>query len=244
MRILVTRPRPDADALSERLTALGHGVVVDPLLRVQFIDFTVPPERPRQAVVITSRNALRALERHPETIDSLRSTPLFAVGAATASHARALGFADVRPGPGTAAQLARQIADTADPAGGPLLCLTGEVTAYDLPAALDPLGFTLETIVAYRTIAATQFSAETVNGLVSGGIDAVLLMSARTARTYTTLVSMHNQLENIRNIAHLCLSETISDELSPLHPLIIRTAARPSIEELLALAGPPATSLP
>ncbi|MCG8401015.1 MAG: uroporphyrinogen-III synthase, partial [Firmicutes bacterium] len=34
MRLLVTRPEPDAEALAERLRALGHEVLVAPMLPV------------------------------------------------------------------------------------------------------------------------------------------------------------------------------------------------------------------
>ncbi len=58
-----------------------------------------------QALIVTSRNALRALSAHRH-LDKARKLPLFAVGEATAAAARELGFAEVTPGPGTGAGLA------------------------------------------------------------------------------------------------------------------------------------------
>ena len=55
MRLLVTRPRPDADETAEHLRALGHDVIVAPLT---VIDFAPEPEigfRPA-ALLFTSRN--------------------------------------------------------------------------------------------------------------------------------------------------------------------------------------------
>ena len=90
MRFLVTRPQPDADALCERLRAMGHAGLIDPLMSIAWLE---PPRLDLdrcQAVVATSRNALRALARHPERLADLVGLPLFAVGAATADLARSL----------------------------------------------------------------------------------------------------------------------------------------------------------
>ena len=81
MRFLVTRPQPDADALCERLRAMGHAGLIDPLMSIAWLE---PPRLDLdrcQAVVATSRNALRALARHPERLADLVGLPLFAVGA-------------------------------------------------------------------------------------------------------------------------------------------------------------------
>ncbi len=52
-----------------------------------------------QALIVTSRNALRALSQHP-ALDAARRLPLFTVGGATAKAARELGFAKVTKGRG------------------------------------------------------------------------------------------------------------------------------------------------
>ena len=98
--------------------------------------------------------------------------------------------------------------------------------------------------VVYRAQTAHCFAPATVAALEAQQLDAVVLLSARTAATYASLARVHNQLENIQNICHLCLSDTIAGELRALRPRIIRVAAHPTIEELLALAGHAAKPLP
>ena len=58
-----------------------------------------------QALIVTSRNALRA-HPHPDLAAVLR-LPLFAVGGATAKAATELGFTKVTTGPGTGEELSR-----------------------------------------------------------------------------------------------------------------------------------------
>ena len=84
MRLLVTRPEPDATALRAQLIAQGHEVLVEPLITIRF-DNADPIELDGvQALIATSRNGLRALASSP-AIEQARSLPLFAVGPGTAA---------------------------------------------------------------------------------------------------------------------------------------------------------------
>ena len=82
MRLLVTRPEPDADETAARLTAMGHDVLVQPMLRIVFAP---PPEDiPEPAALIaTSRNGVRALAAWPAAAH-WRETTLFVTGEGTA----------------------------------------------------------------------------------------------------------------------------------------------------------------
>ena len=100
MRLLVTRPEPDATRQAEILAAHGHEPVVAPLLLIEPATDVILDLGGAQALIVTSRNALRALSSHPDLALSLR-LPFFAVGEATAKAATDLGFAKVTAGPGT-----------------------------------------------------------------------------------------------------------------------------------------------
>ena len=97
MRILVTRPEPDAQAQAETLAARGHEAVLAPLLIVETIPRAALGLDGAQAVIVTSRNTLRALAGHAEREQAFR-LPLFAVGEASALKAMKVGFADVTAG--------------------------------------------------------------------------------------------------------------------------------------------------
>jgi uroporphyrinogen-III synthase len=107
MRLLVTRPEPDAARTAEVLRAQGHTVLVAPLMRTETIaaDFGGP----FAAVLLTSANAARALAAHPRKAELL-ALPAFAVGARSAEAARDTGFTQVTSADGALGDLVRLIA--------------------------------------------------------------------------------------------------------------------------------------
>src|SRR5262249_54007783 len=100
MRLLVTRPEPDRSPETPLLSARGPLPVLAPLLEIEVSKAPLQLAG-AQALIATSRNAIRALVLHPQRDEALK-IPLFAVGDATADAARALGFGDVVTGPGRA----------------------------------------------------------------------------------------------------------------------------------------------
>src|SRR6185295_19360966 len=125
-----------------------------------------------QALIVTSRNALRALASHPDRAEALRLS-LFAVGEATAKAATDLGFAKVTAGPGTGEELARLVTGTLDPKAGALVHLAGETVAFDLKSALQAKGFTLRQPVLYRAVPATRLPERVLSLLNASKLDGV-----------------------------------------------------------------------
>jgi uroporphyrinogen-III synthase len=238
MRLLVTRPEPDALKLSGLLEEAGHEAVVEPMLSLSFDGGDPVDLDGAQALIATSRNALRALKVSPQGSSALaeaRHLPLFAVGKATAAEARALGFETVVTGAGTAAELVAHIVSVVDPANGVLVHLAGDTLAHDLAGDLETHGFRVRQPVVYRLVPATAFSDRAVDELVAHAIDGVLLMSPRTAAIYAALVAKHGLVETVRTLPHFCLSDAIARRLAPLGPVPTRVAEAPRLEELLAL---------
>jgi uroporphyrinogen-III synthase len=234
MRLLVTRPEPDALKLRAALEELGHEATVEPLLQVSFENCDAVDFEGVQAVIATSRNALRALRSHPAR-GVARALPLFAVGKATAEAARALGFGTVVTGAGTVHELVTHIVSVADPANGLLLHLAGDRLAGDLKGELEQQGFRVLQPVVYRTAAISSFSADTLEQLASGEIDGVILLSPRTATIYAALMAKHGLTSIARELVHFCLSEAVAKRLAPLGPLACEVAEAPKLEEILAL---------
>ena len=234
MRLLVTRPEPDALKLRAVLEDAGHEAVVEPLLSLSFEDADAVDLDGAQALIATSRNALRAIKAS-RVLAEARQLPLFAVGSATAAEARALGFETVVTGAGTAAELVAQIASVLDPAAGVLVHLAGDTLAHDLAAELEAHGFRVRSTVVYRMRPATTFADTTVEDLAAGGIDGIILMSPRTAAIYARLVARHGLTAAVRTLPHFCLSEAIAQRLQPLGAVPTRVADAPRLEELLAL---------
>jgi uroporphyrinogen-III synthase len=240
MHVLVTRPEPDARLEAEALVARGHQPVVAPLLRIEFF-YGVPLElEGAQALIVTSRNALRALADHEEREQALQ-LPVFAVGEATARAARELGFAEVTIGPGTAATLAALIRGEVDPAGGALVHLSGAALAFDLKPVLEEEGFDLRRPILYRSRRSRELPAEVADALTSGAIEAVILMSPRTAKTFAELIGRHDVVTQGGGLVCYCLSQAVAEAVKPLG-FEVRVPAHPREEDVLALLDSEAAS--
>ena len=240
MRLLVTRPEPDARCQAETLAARGHMPVLAPLLRIEFLPGVELPLEGAQALIVTSRNALRALDHHSQRRQAL-SLPLIAVGEATASEAASLGFAKVIVGEGTAASLVGLIQESFDPNAGPLVHLAGETLAFDLKPAVQAKGFQLRQPVLYRANAAAALPPEALIELTAGRLDGVILMSPRTASIFAALVREHQVVTEARRLRCYCLSASVAEAAAPLRASM-RVAARPREEDILALISADAAS--
>jgi uroporphyrinogen-III synthase len=240
MRLLVTRPEPDAGREAETLMARGHQPVLAPLLTIAF-DRAAPLDLDgAQALIATSRNALRALAAHPALGEALK-LPLLAVGDATAGEAQALGFADVTIGPGTGAKLAKLIVREFEPGRGDLVHLSGDAIAFDLKSALEAESFTVRRIVLYRAVPEAAFPDEAVRLFEAGELDGVILMSPRTAKTFAQLVAGHGLVTQANSLVCYCLSEAVAEAVRPLGGKI-RVASSPREEDVLALVDSEAAS--
>ena len=242
MRLLVTRPEPDALKLRAALEEHGHHATVEPLLQVSFEDADIVDLDGVQALIATSRNGLRALKSQPVLADA-RRLPLFAVGEATAKEARALGFEVVVTGAGTAQELVVHTVSALDPAAGLLLHLAGDTLAGDLRGALEEHGFRVLQPRVYRMLAATALSEDTVEQLAMGEIDGVILLSPRTAQVYATLMRKQGLASVARGLTHFCLSPEVARRLEPPGTLRTQIAEAPRLEEVLALVDAVAAQL-
>jgi uroporphyrinogen-III synthase len=241
MRLLVTRPEPDALKLRAALEQRGHQATVEPLLSVSFDDGEEFDLDGVQALIATSRYALRALRAHPLRA-AARKLPLFAVGRATAAEGRTLGFETVITGAGRVEELVAHVVAVTDPAAGLLLHLAGDTLAGDLKPDLESHGFRVVQRVVYRMRAANALSADTIEHLVSGEIDGVILMSPRTAALYAALMRKHGLTALARGLIHFCLSSAIAQRLKPLGgDTPVEVAEAPRLEEVLALIDTAAT---
>jgi uroporphyrinogen-III synthase len=234
MRILVTRPEPDATKLAQHLSGLGHEAMVEPLMITELGDVSDIELNGVQALIATSRNALRALARKPD-LDCALTLPLYAVGPGTAAAARALGFTTVIQGPRAGRELVALIALQADVNGGPLMHLAGNMKAFDLAGELRHLGFHVLEPLVYAIHPAQRLGQRTVAALSSGRIDAVLLFSAETARTWVRLVNVANLQNEAQRVRHLCLSANVARALGDLAPVDVASAIQPTLEQMLAL---------
>src|SRR5699024_7237082 len=125
------------------LKALGHEALSEPLLEVQSIAQELPDLSGFQALLISSRNGLRAFVN----LSDNRCLPVYAVGPGSAAAARAAGFAEVHDADGDAHALADFILRRLSPTAGPLLHAAGRHVAGGLSEKLIEAGFDFHRVV-------------------------------------------------------------------------------------------------
>jgi uroporphyrinogen-III synthase len=235
VRLLVTRPQPDGERTAAALRARGHDVVVAPLMRIEPVDFELPPERLR-AVVLTSANAARAVAGHSRH-DELTALTAFTVGRQTARAARAAGFHRIRSADGDRDDLVGLLRAECAGAPGTLLYLAGEDRAGDLAAELAKAGIPLVTVVAYRAVKAEQFPPAVAAALAERSLDGVLHFSRRSAESYLACAARAGVEEAALEPVHLCLSAQVAEPLAAAGAAAIRIAPRPDEAAIIELAA-------
>jgi uroporphyrinogen-III synthase len=236
MRLLVTRPEPDAGAQAEELRNLGHEPVLQPLLEFHVLDFDWAAVETADALIFTSRNALRALS---EKFDPgcIPACPVYCVGSETERRLRQAGFQTIAAVAETAEELAGKIARTAAK-GASLVHVTGEHQAFDLAQALARDGLCVSTLCVYAMRERSAFDSQAVEAFGAGAIGGVLLMSPRTAEIFVSLCRRHGFLDRARSLDYYCLAKSVANRLKPLEPLHVHVAARPDRAALLELLPP------
>jgi uroporphyrinogen-III synthase len=232
MRVLVTRPLPDAERTADRLRALGHEPVVAPLLTI--VVAPPPDELPAPAaIVLTSANGARALSSWPQSVD-WRHLPVFATGRATADTARLAGFTDVRSGEGDAADLAALVMAQIGADAGPILYPAARDRSGGLNDRLKRGGYDVRMIEAYRAEMAETLEPELRHALASSSIDAALFYSRRTATGFCRLVTRAGIGDLLSHVTLLVLSERVAEPLRTLGATV-RVAESPDEASLFRL---------
>src|ERR1700722_577186 len=236
MRLLVTRPEPDAERTAEALPARGHEGLVSPLLRIEPVPDAVIGPGPFAALLVTSANVAPAIAAHAR-FAQLRSLPVFAVGDRSAEALRAAGFAGVTSAHGGVDDLAALATSCIRP-GGSLLYLAGADRSGDLAGVLSGRGFAVSTVVIYRAAPVTALSP--IAAAAIEVIDGVLHFSRRSAEMYLTAARAGGVYDDAINpMIHFCMSAQVAEPLIRAGATDVRVAQEPSESTLLSLIPPP-----
>jgi len=237
VRLLVTRPRPEAERTAAILRTNGHTVVIAPLLRIEAVADAEIGAGPWVAILATSANAATAIALHPR-FPTLRALPVFAVGRRSAEAMREAGFAEVTSADRDVGDLARLVAERL-PRGASLLYLAGAERAGDLAGDLAARGFAVDTAVVYRAIAVTSFAPDAVQA-ITDCIDGVLHYSPRSAAAYVAAARAGDLVAAaVVKPIQFCLSANVAEPLAQAGATDIRIAPQPTEAALIGLIPPP-----
>jgi uroporphyrinogen-III synthase len=232
MRLLVTRPEPDATRTAQRLRALGHEPVIAPLLAIRFNP--PPADLPEPAaLMLTSRNAVQAVSRWPQA-SRWRDRPLFVTGRGTGEAAAGAGFTDVRSADGDAADLAAFLMSSVGPGMRPILYPAARDRSEAFLEGLAAEGYDIRIVEAYRAETVDAFDPAVCEELRFSRIDGVLLYSRRTAEAFRRAVERARLAGEAAGIRLFVLSSRVAEPLAGLGADVV-VAAHPDEESLLAL---------
>lgn len=231
MRVLLTRPRADNEALAAELAAMGVQCTSAPLLDIIFEDGPEIDTNGVQALLFTSANGVRAFAKR----SNVRDLKTLAVGDATAREARALGFADVESASGDVLALTLLAADQLETSGGPLLHAAGSRVAGDLKGKLEASGFKYRRDVLYSAQIPQTLPQNAVDAIVAGEVDGVLLYSPRTAATFAKLALDAGLAEMLGGLSAYCLSPAVAGKVEALGWAAVVVAEKPEQAALLDL---------
>ncbi len=232
MRLLLTRSEPEASETAEVLRALGHEVIVEPMLEIVF--GPAPEGLHPKGLIVSSKNGVRALAAWPDAT-RWHGLPLFAVGDETAEAARAEGFRSVTSASGTSEELAALVTRDFPAAKGLLLYVAAAERTPTLEVRLSEAGYDLATAVAYRAMPALALTTEAVAALDAGEVDGILLFSRRAAEALRGLLPRSGLRLAVREIDVFALSEKTAGGFAGVAARSIKVAPHADAESLLGL---------
>lgn len=238
MRLLITRPLPEARRTAALLHARGHDALIAPLLSIEAIPDIDLGSGPWAAILLTSGNAVPAIAGYSQ-FDRLKALPVFTVGKRTAQAASQAGFRDVTSSDGDGADLARLVSSRLAGAAAPVLYLAGSDRARDLAGDLSAKGIKAETVVVYRATASGTLPEEARAAMASGTVNGALHYSRRTVAIFVECANAAGVAGSIRSLTHYCLSRRAAEPLAAAGATHIIVAEQPDEAALLALIPSP-----
>ena len=197
-RIVVTRTRKQAGALSDQLRNLGAEVIELPTIRIEPpADLRAFAELVQDAhgydwIVFTSPNGVTAFfEMFYKLYDDARDiggARIAAIGPATAQRVREFHLkVDLQPDEFVAEAVVREFKKEGDIENLRILIARAEEARDLLPTELGALGAIVDVAVAYRTVAETDDRTEARSRLVTEGADMITFTSSSTVENFLAL---------------------------------------------------------
>ncbi|HVH29072.1 MAG TPA: uroporphyrinogen-III C-methyltransferase [Vicinamibacterales bacterium] len=211
-RILVTRPRDQAEELAQRLEAMGAEAIVAPMIRI------LPPEdySPVDAacasagtfnwIVFASSNAvdifMQRLHAIGRDLRALGGARVCAVGSATAERLARYGLrVDVIPGEYRAESVVSALSERDDLLGARVLLPRADIGREVIAEELRKRGAEVTEVVAYRTVVADadrEGEPDVYRMLLDRRIDVVTFTSASAVRNFVKVVGAEPAADLLR----------------------------------------------
>ncbi len=213
-RILVTRARKQASALSFRLAALGAEIIELPAIEItqtsehkQALETAVTSITKYDWLVLTSVNGanlffdrLQALGTRPESLHGLNIT---AIGPETARAISAYGFAVSVT---ASTYTAEGLLDSLQPMnlqGARVMLARAEGSRPVLPDGLSQMGATVDEFCTYAAAGPSETPERAIQRLRSGEVDIATFASSSTVKNLVTI--LEGDVKPLRNTCIACI---------------------------------------
>ena len=218
-RILVTRARAQASALTEKLTALGASCIETPVIRIAApaddyaaLDHAIGELHSYHWVIFTSVNGVEhffaRLAHAEKDTRALGYAKVAAIGSATAEALRAYGIhADLVPKEFRAEAVVEALKDILPPRARILLPRAQEARDV-LPESLRTYGAMVDVVAAYETVPELDGGAELAARLTNGEIDFVTFTSSSTVKN---LVQQLGNITPLQQVKIACIGPVTAD---------------------------------
>jgi len=235
VRVIVSRPQPDADRTARRLVASSYQPLVAPLMVTVPLDVELAIADDVAALTATSANALLVLKGGLPPAHA--GLPFFAVGPRTAEAARLSGAIEVRESGGSAQDLAKLIAAEVT-AGSRIRYLAGRVRKPDLERNLADCGL-IPVVHETYTVQAVDTLPVALADLLRSHEPAVMLhYSRRSAELAIELATAAGLAEAFRGLSHKALSKDVAEPLQRAGARNVIVSAQPDEDSLFATLPP------
>jgi uroporphyrinogen III methyltransferase/synthase len=196
LKVLVTRPRDQAHALSEKLRALGAVTFELPMIEIAppqsyaQLDNAIHHLKSYDWIIFTSVHGVRFfLDRLTGLNIALTGDGRVKVAAVGAATAAALKHAGREPDYVPQQYLTEKIAaGLGDLQGRRILLARADIASKRLPEILRERGASVDEVVVYRTMMASDLTREKLESILTKGIDLITFTSPSTVRNLASLL--------------------------------------------------------
>lgn len=226
---LILRAKDDALQTAKLLSERGFETIIEPLFVVEKLPQDVVDEafynavgedgygvennalNNVQALIITSANACDAIIN----LVFNKQIKIFAVGYKTALALVENGFSNIIYPQENSAFALKKLVENLEKNVGKILYFCGDDITLDFESELEPLGFKVNKILAYKVKWNKNFSAEFLQKVAQMQkenriVDSILFFSQNSLKKFYLLAQNNNLLEYFSNSTLLCLSEKIA----------------------------------
>ncbi len=239
-RVLVTRTRTQAGALSEMLTQRGAQPIELPTIEIQQIDEHAALDKALNGVceydwiIFTSTNAVDVVFNRMATLEldarALHGVQIAAIGPATKRRIREQGIiADFTPSTFVAESVADELSALGMD-GRRVLLPQAEIARDVLRSGLAEQGAVVDTIAVYRTVT-PQDTTERLRHILSQGIDLATFTSSSTVTNLVELLD--DNTDGLKDATIACIGPVTAERAVELGLKVDVMAAQHTIAGLM-----------